>query len=203
MHTMRVVPSLMLILALSAAAGAQTTGPDRPAPQAQPPPAPVLQPVTPAPVAPAGEPPTGPDRPAPQVAPSPPAPVGAGGAQMAMIDNGGSLTSPAFRITVFQDGRVDYVQLPGPWQTVPPPTRTRRISSDVTHRFFVDLQQAMPLTQYSVPVEPKTLDFAVSEVVWYQGQRSPDLGSWPNADRLNPVSEDVRTIEQSMHIAYP
>lgn len=116
------------------------------------------------------------------------------------VVHSGSTNSPGFEMTVYESGRVECMR----WSKRPPGPETPRgtvmtttvVPYELASRFFRDLREALPLSQYEDKRCFKSASFGFTLRIRYRGEQSPDLACPVSDPRLLALVRDVHDIEQ-------
>jgi hypothetical protein len=118
----------------------------------------------------------------------------------AFIEHTGSTNTPGFSVYLLPDGKARYfinARRLQPRERHPELSKGR-VAVSLAMRFFEDLKNAMPLSQFPPANCAKSVSFSYEVHVRYQGQESPDLECRSNDRRLRALRTDAENIGEAL-----
>lgn len=118
----------------------------------------------------------------------------------ALIEHTGSTNTSGFHVCLSPDGTARYFVNAHRLQTEDkrPEFRNGKVKASLAKRFFADLKNAMPLSQFPAARCMKSASFGYELRARYQGQDSPDLACESSDKRLQALTADAKKIGEAL-----
>lgn len=118
----------------------------------------------------------------------------------AFIEHTGSTNTPGFSVYLLPDGKARYFINARRLQLGDrrPELSKTQVDISLATRFFADLKNAMPLSQFPAANCAKSASFGYKLHIRYQGQESPDLECTSNDKRLQALRTDAGSIGEAL-----
>jgi hypothetical protein len=121
----------------------------------------------------------------------------------ALIEHTGSTNTTGFYVCLSPDGTAKYFINAHRLQDGDkrPEFSNGKVKASLAKRFFADLKNAMPLSQFPAARCMKSASFGYELRVGYQGQESPDLACESSDKRLQELAVDAKKIGDALRTA--
>jgi hypothetical protein len=125
--------------------------------------------------------------------------------QTAVIENTGSTNTLGYKITVISTGSLIRITAADSSSNGNDLKLGNMVASnesplkDQAHKFFADLNAAMPLSSLPVRHGMRSASFGTQTYITYKGQRSPDL-TFVSDPRTAALKADIDSITRALHV---